>query len=169
MRISARPIARSFISAPLIPFFCLLILTACGPRSHSAPGGVTPGDSVQVAYGTQAKDKVTGAVATVPGEAVATRPLRIETLLRGRVPGLQVVRGPRGPSFRIRSTGTMLLDQEPLVIVDGVMIPGEQLETALAGLLPEQIRSVNVLKDVASTSVYGTRGAGGVIVVVTRK
>jgi TonB-dependent starch-binding outer membrane protein SusC len=169
MRISARPIARSFLSAPLTPLFCLLVLTACARQSHSAPRGETRGDSVQVGYGAQEKEKVTGSVSTVPNEAVAMRPLRIETLLRGRVPGLQVVQGPRGASFRIRSTGTMLLDQEPLVIVDGVMIPGEQLETALAGLLPEQIRSVNVLKDVASTSVYGTRGAGGVIVVVTKK
>lgn len=169
MRISARPIARAFVSAPFIPLCYLLALTACGRHSQTAPRSDRPGDSVQIGYGAQEKEKVIGAVTTVPGEAVAMRPLRIETLLRGRVAGLQVVQGPRGPSFRIRTTGTMLQDQEPLVIVDGVMIPGEQLETALAGLLPEQIRSVNVLKDVASTSVYGTRGAGGVILVVTKK
>lgn len=169
MRNSARPIARSFISAPLTPLFCLLAMTACGRNSKTTPAGAARSDSVQVGYGAQEKEKITTAVTTVPGEAARTRPLRIETLLRGRVPGLQVVNGPRGPSFRIRSTGTMLEDAEPLVVVDGVPIPGEQLETALSGLLPEQIRSVNVLKDVASTSVYGMRGGGGVILIVTKK
>lgn len=158
---------RRLTLAPL----CVSLLLGCGRGSTPAPASsaapVT--DSVQVAYGTQPKDKITGAVATVPEGALAIRPLRIETLLRGRVPGLQVVQGPRGPTFRIRSTGTMLQDQEPLIIVDQIMIPSDQLETALAGLLPGQLRSVTVLKDVASTSVYGTRGAGGVIVIMTKK
>jgi TonB-dependent starch-binding outer membrane protein SusC len=145
----------------------LLTTAACGrPPQPSSP---SPRDSVQVGYGAQPRDKVVGAVGAMSDRDVPGRPLRIEELLRGRVPGLQVVQGSNGPSFRIRGTGSMLVDQEPLVVVDDVPIPSESLTSALAGLTPKDIKSVSVLKDVASTSIYGGRGAGGVILISTKK
>ena len=143
----------------------LVVAAACSPRPHPRPPAA---DSVQVGYGAQPKDKVTGAVSTLSQDDVTTRPLRIEELLRSRVPGLQVIRNGNTVSFRIRGSTSFVADQEPLVIVDDVMIQKGNIANALAGLTPDDIRQVNVLKDVASTSIYGGRGAGGVIVITTK-
>ena len=157
-------------SAPRYLAGAILLLgtAACGRQPQaSSPSPQT--DSVEVGYGAQPRDKVMGAVTALSDSQVAIRPLQIEQLLRGRVAGLQILPGANGPSFRIRGTGSMLVDQEPLFVVDGVPIPQGAVNSALAGLLPNDIKSVNVLKDVASTSIYGGRGAGGVIVIVTKK
>ena len=145
----------------------LLAATACGRRSQRT--SPTPaGDSVEVGYGAQPKDKITGAVTTLSSEDFRTRPQRIEEFLRGKVPGLEIINQGNGFTLRIRGTGSMIVDKEPLVIVDGVMIQEGQIANALAGLTPDDIKQVNVLKDVASTSIYGERGAGGVILITTR-
>jgi TonB-dependent starch-binding outer membrane protein SusC len=133
---------------------------------HSTPGP-RAADSVEIGYGTQRKDKVTGAVTTVPTNG--PRPLSIEELLRGKVAGLEVIQRGNAVSFRIRSSGTMTTDQEPLVIVDGEMIQAGNIAGALAGLTPDDIKQVSVLKDVASTSIYGGRGAAGVILITTAR
>ena len=147
----------------------LLAAAACGRNPQPSPSPSPARDSVDVGYGAQPKDKALGAVTGLSDKEVTTRPLRIEQILRGRVAGLQVVQGPNGPSFRIRGTGSMFVDKEPLFIVDGVQIPEGAVNSALAGLLPDDIKSVSVLKDVASTSIYGGRGAGGVILIATKK
>jgi TonB-dependent starch-binding outer membrane protein SusC len=151
-----------------------LVLIGCGGRGLP-PAGPAPGE-VDVGYGTQPTDKVTGAVTTIGEQQAAgtPRPLRLEDLLRGKVAGLQVVTRPDGrQSLRIRGGTTSLsgnTDQEPLVIVDGVQIPSqENLVSALSGLSPEDIRQVDVLKDIASTSIYGLRGAAGVILITTNR
>jgi TonB-dependent starch-binding outer membrane protein SusC len=144
----------------------LVFMAGCG--AHQAKTR-PPSDTVAVGYGTQPKDKVTGAVTSLNEKQISTQPLKIEELLRGKVAGLQIVNGPSGPSFRIRGTGSMMIDQEPLVIVDGVQIPTGNLNSALAGLHRDDIKGVTVLKDVASTSIYGGRGAGGVILITTKK
>jgi TonB-dependent starch-binding outer membrane protein SusC len=127
-------------------------------------------DSVEIGYGAQPREKVTGAVTSI-SEPDAARPLRVEELLRGKVSGVQVlVRGDR-VTLRIRGDRALIPDQErePLVIVDGVMIQEGNIANALAGLTPDDIRKVDVLKDVASTSIYGSRGAGGVILITTKR
>ena len=144
----------------------LVAVPACshrtGPSSHLA------GDSVQVGYGAQPKEKVAGSVAALSDNDIASRPLRIEELLRGKIPGL-VIRGSGSDlQFRLRGTNSMTVEQEPLVIVDDVMIQSGNLGNALAGLGPDDIKQVSVLKDVASTSIYGMRGAGGVIIIKTK-
>jgi TonB-dependent SusC/RagA subfamily outer membrane receptor len=127
-----------------------------------------PGDSVQIGYGTQARDKVTGAVTTIGEEDLRSRPLRLESVLRGKVPGLVITGTGNSLSLRLRGTNSNVLEQEPLVIVDNVQISAGNIGNALAGLVPEDIKQVSVLKDVASTSIYGSRGAGGVILIQTR-
>ncbi|MGH9888661.1 MAG: TonB-dependent receptor plug domain-containing protein, partial [bacterium] len=99
---------------------------------------------------------------------MSARPRGIEEMLRGRIPGL--VLSGTGPTLtlRLRGTNSLLLDQEPLVIVDDVMIQSGNIANALAGLTPDDIKQVSVLKDVASTSIYGSRGAGGVILIRTK-
>jgi len=128
-------------------------------------------------FGTeQPKDKVTGAVTTIGEDDITKKPLRIEDLLRGKVPGLVVVHNGNAISFRIRGTSSMNAqaggafgdDREPLVVVDGVPIQEGNIANALAGLTPDDIKQINVLKDVASTSVYGVRGANGVILITTK-
>lgn len=133
------------------------------------PGGPGPGE-VDVGYGTQEEEDVTGSVTSVSeAEVEATQPLPIDELLRGRVPGLQVVQRPDGSTgYRLRGTNSMLFDQEPLFVIDGVPISPANLQSALSSLAPEAIRQVDVLKDVSSTSIFGTRGAGGVILITTR-
>jgi TonB-dependent starch-binding outer membrane protein SusC len=145
----------------------VLALAACGrsPRA-SAPA---PADSVQVGYDTQSKDKVTGAVASLSSSQVTRRPLQLEQLLRGRVPGLQILYRGNEVTFRIRGNNSATVEEEPLVVVDGIPIPSSQLGTALSGLTPDDIKRVDVLKDVASTSIYGFRGAAGVIVITTKR
>lgn len=144
----------------------LLGASACGRRSHEMSPRPTA-DSVDMGYGAQPKGKVSGAVTTLSNKDFGTRPQGIEEFLRGKVAGLEIIRRGSGFTFRIRGSGSMIVDKEPLVIVDGVMIQEGNIANALAGLTPDDIKQVNVLKDVASTSIYGGRGAGGVILITT--
>jgi TonB-dependent starch-binding outer membrane protein SusC len=146
------------------------IAGACGGPGLP-PAGPAPG-SVDAGYGgSQPKDETTGAVTSLSDKGVAPPgAVGVEDLLRGRVPGLQIIKGAGGRvTFRIRGINSLQNDQEPLFIVDGVQISAGHVQSALAGVLPQDIRQIDVLKDVASTSVYGMRGAGGVIIINTRR
>ena len=90
--------------------------------------------------------------------------------------GLQVVRLPNGDiSLRIRggdpslSGGGAEVERTPLVVLDGMPVAEGQLSGILRGLDPDDVASIQVLKDVSSTSVYGARGAGGVILITLKK
>jgi TonB-dependent SusC/RagA subfamily outer membrane receptor len=144
----------------------LLGASACSNRAGSAPRPA--GDSVQVGYGAQPKDKVTGSVTTLSDNDISSRPQRIEELLRGKVPGLIILGSGPDLRLRLRGTNSMSIEQDALVIVDDVMIQSGNIANALAGLSPDDIKQVSVLKDVASTSIYGMRGAGGVIIIKTK-
>jgi len=153
----------------------LLTLVGAGPLigasacAHSGSSTSRPAaDSVQVGYGTQPKGKTTGAVTAFSNETLSSGPLRIEELLRGRIPGLVISGSGNSITFRLRGSNSMLFEQEPLVIVDDVMIQSGNIANALAGFTPEDIKQVSVLKDVASTSIYGSRGGGGVILITTK-
>jgi TonB-dependent starch-binding outer membrane protein SusC len=148
----------------------LLVFAGCGGPGLP-PAGPQPGE-VDVGYGTQPAEKTTGAITTVT-ETPPT-PLRLEELLKGKAAGVRIITRPDGTqALQIRGgnpslqTGTD--QQEPLIVVDGVAITQNALVTALAGLTPQDIRQVDVLKDVASTSIYGMRGAAGVIVITTTR
>lgn len=139
--------------------------TAC---TRGTPPQTRPeADTLQIGYEGQPKGKLLGAVSSISEDQV-TGPLRIEQLLRGKVPGLVIEGSGNTLTLRMRGTNSMGLEQEPLVIVDDVMIQSGNIANALAGLTPDDITQVSVLKDVASTSIYGMRGAGGVILIKTK-
>ncbi|WDF70382.1 TonB-dependent receptor [Sphingobacterium oryzagri] len=124
---------------------------------------------VVVGYGTQKKANLTGAVSAISGEELESRPIaNIGQGLQGQMPGLTVrstgntAPGNRAPQFRIRGVGTWG-DANPLIVIDG--IPGGNLNI----LNPNDIENISVLKDAASSSIYGVRGANGVIMVTTKK
>jgi TonB-dependent starch-binding outer membrane protein SusC len=146
----------------------LVAFSACGGPGLP-PAGPTPGEEVDVGYGTRGVTETTGAITSVPEGAVTGNPRHVEELLRGRVAGLQVLRGGGRTTYRIRGVNSLLNDQEPLFIVDGIPVPAGGIDGVLAAVSPEDIRQIDVLKDVASTSIYGTRGAGGVIIINTRR
>lgn len=148
--------------------FALLAVACSSPGLP--PAGPKPGET-DIGYDTKPTEKTTGAVTTVPTEKTgANRPFTLEELLRGKVAGLQVLRGPGGTTvYRIRGQNSLLSDKEPLFVVDGVQMNSLGAERAISGLTLSDIRQVDVLKDVASTSVYGTAAAGGVILITTRR
>lgn len=122
---------------------------------------------VVVGYGTQKKINLTGAVSSISGKDLESRPItNIGRGLQGQMPGLTIrnlntAPGSQAPQIRIRGVGTWG-DANPLIVIDG--IPGGDLNI----LNPDDIESISVLKDAASSSIYGVRGANGVIVVTTK-
>ncbi|OKL38970.1 SusC/RagA family TonB-linked outer membrane protein [Pontibacter flavimaris] len=131
-------------------------------------------------YGTTIEKELTGSVTQVGSEVLEDRPVAsVDQLLQGQVAGLQSIgaSGQPGASqeIRIRGIGSINAGSDPLYVVDGVILnTGDvsRLTTTsnqLAGLNPNDIESVSVLKDAASTSIYGSRGANGVILITTKK
>ena len=120
---------------------------------------------VIVAYGSQKRTKVTGAVSVVNAKDIAAVPItNAESALQGRAPGVTVVNGAPGssPTVKIRGLSTMN-NSAPLYVVDGVLTGN------LSGLSPNDIESISVLKDASTTALYGSKAFNGVIVVTTKK
>ena len=138
-------------------------MAGCGrpPAARPRPAGSPTG------LGAEPADR-TGAVDSVPiptGQHVES----VEDMLQGRIPGLQVLRLANGDiTLRIRGTNSLLEAGDPLVIIDGMAVTPGNLTPALRGLKPHEIQDIRVLKDVSSTSVYGSAGAHGVILITTK-
>ncbi|MCX2575092.1 TonB-dependent receptor [Pedobacter sandarakinus] len=124
-------------------------------------------DVVVVGYGTQKRANVTGAISQVDAKVLEDRPITaVSTGLQGTVTGLTTIGGSGQPgatnsALRIRGTGTTN-NPNPFILIDGV--PGD-----MNWINPDDIESVTVLKDAASSSIYGSRAANGVILVTTKK
>ncbi|MEO5907088.1 MAG: TonB-dependent receptor [Saprospiraceae bacterium] len=117
-------------------------------------------------YGVQKKSNISGSVATVRAEEIAEQPiLRVEQALQGRTAGVQIAQVSGSPgsalTVRVRGVGT-INNSDPLYIVDGMPVEG------LDFLNPNDIESINVLKDAASAAIYGSRGANGVVLITTK-
>lgn len=124
---------------------------------------------VVVGYGTQKKVNLTGSVSTVSAEELTKRPVsNVSNLLQGKVAGLQVSQayakpGDESNTIRIRGLGTFSsAGSDPLVLIDG--IAGD-----MSNVDPNDVESVSVLKDAASSAIYGARAANGVILITTKK
>ncbi len=122
---------------------------------------------VVVGYGTQKKSDLTGAVSTVKGKDLTrTATSNIEQALQGKVSGVYVAPASGTPGagavIRIRGTGT-LNNANPLYVIDGMITYDASMVN------PEDVESVEVLKDASAAAIYGSRGANGVILITTKK
>jgi TonB-dependent SusC/RagA subfamily outer membrane receptor len=117
---------------------------------------VTPGDTP-------------GGTALTAEDIQRTPSVSIEELLTSRFPGVWVARNPDGGLvIRIRGATSIAGRNEPLFVIDGIYIePGRN--GSLKGIVPNDIESIEVLKDVSETAMYGVRGAHGVIVIKTKR
>jgi len=122
-----------------------------------------------VAYGTTTRRSFTGAAAVVKGEKLTKgETSNVTKALEGAIAGVQIASttGQPGSSaaIRIRGLGSVSASQAPLIVVDGVPYEG-----SLNSISPQDIESLNVLKDAAANSMYGARGSNGVILITTKK
>jgi TonB-dependent SusC/RagA subfamily outer membrane receptor len=151
-----------------VPSCWLVLMEGCLSSHTPAPGGVTAVNAeVNVGYGTLRRAEVTGAVWSLAVDELDRQGVgRVEELLQSRVPGLEVIRRPSGElSLRLRGTRSFPADEDALVVVDGIPIrPG-----TLDRINPFDIDHIDVLRDAASASIYGSRGSGGVILITTRR
>ncbi|MCI4668346.1 MAG: TonB-dependent receptor [Bacteroidia bacterium] len=134
-------------------------------------------------YLAQRRGDITGAVGSVSAEDIADVPgIGVQTALRGRVAGVNVIQssGTPGSSIdvRLRGSTSITASNQPLYVVDGVPIisanlaqvgVGGQDQNTLADLNPNDIESIEVLKDASMTAIYGTRAANGVVLINTKK
>lgn len=126
------------------------------------------GEVVAIGYGTQTRRQITGSVANVSEENFNKGLTRdASDLLQGKVAGLTITSGSgdvtRGSQIRLRGTSTLQNDQGPMIVIDGV--PGGDMST----VAPDDIESISVLKDASSAAIYGSRAAGGVILITTKR
>ncbi|WP_434035467.1 SusC/RagA family TonB-linked outer membrane protein [Formosa sp. 4Alg 33] len=120
-----------------------------------------------VGYGTEKRENITAAISSVDPDDIKTLPkANVEEMLQGRMPGVQVMSDNSpggGTSIRVRGFST-INNNDPLVVIDGV-----PTSNGLNSINPQDIESIQVLKDAASSSIYGSRAANGVIVITTKK
>ncbi|WP_232064515.1 SusC/RagA family TonB-linked outer membrane protein [Rhodocytophaga rosea] len=132
---------------------------------------------VVIGYGTAQKSDLTGSVSSIKAETLQERPApSLNQALAGRMAGVQVNTNSGRPggrtTVRVRGFSSINSSNNPLYVVDGVMLPQgnqNQFSNAIDYINPNDIVSVEVLKDASSTAIYGARGANGVILVTTRK
>ena len=132
-------------------------------------GDQTLNEVVVVGYGSQLKKEITGAVQTVSAQEIKDLPVsQIGQKLQGRLAGVQINQTTgkpgQGISIRIRGQVSVSAGSDPLYVIDGFPITGN-----IAQLNPDEIEDLSILKDAASTSLYGSRAANGVVLITTKK
>ena len=127
----------------------------------------TLNEIVVVGYGTEKRENITASISSVdPAEIKSLPKANVTEMLQGRMPGVQVMSDNRpggGTSIRVRGFST-INNNDPLVVIDGV-----PTSNGLSSINPQDIESIQVLKDAASSSIYGSRAANGVVVITTKK
>ena len=124
---------------------------------------------VVIGYGTQRREAVTGSVASMSGEVMrGVASTNISQALQGRIPGVEMSQTSTKPGaamqIRIRGTRSLSASNDPLVVLDGIPFAGN-----LSDINPNEIKSVDILKDASATAIYGSRGANGVLLVTTNR
>ena len=142
--------------------------------------GVGLNEVVVVGYGTQQKRNITGTVGTVKGEDIAALPVQsFDQALQGRVAGVNVSL-PNGvlnnpPVFRVRGISSLNLSSFPLIVIDGVpTFTGDQSQNSaannpLSNINPNDIESIEILKDASAAAIYGSRASAGVVLITTKR
>ena len=137
---------------------------------------------VVIGYGTQKRKELTGAVTTLSKERLAQPVISVNSLLSGAAAGVNISEGGQpGSTFslRIRGGNSINAGNEPLFVVDGVILYGNSATSAevsqltanlnpLAAINPNDIESIEILKDVSATAIYGSRGSNGVVIITTK-
>ena len=143
---------------------------------------------VVIGYGTVLKKDLTGSVSSVKvSETISRQSATVDQLLQGRAAGVQVTQNAANPgsgiSVRIRGTSSLRGNNEPLYVVDGIIISsasedvvatggnntGQEQQNGLNGINPRDIEDIQILKDASATAIYGSRGANGVILITTKR
>ncbi|KAA3438787.1 TonB-dependent receptor [Rufibacter hautae] len=140
---------------------------------------------VVIGYGTTTKSDLTGSVASVKSEELlATPTTSFEQALQGRAAGVQVTQTSGKPgaeaSIRIRGTSSINAGNEPLYVIDGMLVSSDANDmslgvnlgpriSALSTINPNDIESIEVLKDASATAIYGSRGTNGVVLITTKR
>ena len=141
------------------------------------------GEVVVVGYGTQRKSDLTGAVASVPKTLLAQPASSFDNLLQGGVSGVAVTQNSGQPggtaNVRIRGGNSISFGNAPLYVIDGFIIYNNNDYTnvgsngtsvdALSTIDPNDIESIEVLKDASATAIYGSHGANGVVIITTKR
>jgi TonB-linked SusC/RagA family outer membrane protein len=125
---------------------------------------------VVVGYGTQLKKDVTGSVSSVSSARLLDRPaFDIGQAIGGKIAGVKVIERSGAPGgnamIRIRGTNSINSSNDPLFVVDGIV----GVSNAMSILNPNEIQTMDVLKDASATAIYGARGANGVIIITTKR
>lgn len=136
----------------------------------------TLGELVVVGYGTQQKTEVTASIATISTQGIENQPITgLDQAMAGQAAGIQVSQRSASPgggvTVRVRGAGSIGAGNEPLYVVDGIPIEGSFSRdlNPLASINPNDIESIQVLKDASSAAIYGSRGANGVVLITTKR
>lgn len=129
----------------------------------------TLNEVVVVGYGTQKKSQLTGAISSVGAKEIMELPItNARQALQGRAAGVDVTQAGSkpgaGPQIRIRGRRSFNASNDPLFVVDGIPLAG-----GIDDINPQDITSMEILKDASSTAIYGARGANGVVIVTTKR
>jgi TonB-dependent starch-binding outer membrane protein SusC len=137
---------------------------------------------VVVGYGTQIKQNLTGSIATVGAKDIANQPVQsFESAIQGRAAGVVVSSGSgkvgQGISIRVRGSSSVTAGNQPLYVVDGIPVTSVSVGDAvnydpsnpLADINPNDIESIDILKDASASAIYGSRASNGVILITTKK
>lgn len=134
-------------------------------------------EAVAIGYSTIKKRDLTGSVASVGSDAIMKSiPTSADQVLQGRAAGVQLTQNSGlpggGSSIRIRGVNSLNSSNEPIIVIDGVIIDGStgnQTDNALSSINPSDIETMDILKDASATAIYGAQGANGVILITTKR
>ena len=143
-------------------------------KANGGKGNVTLSESAEtldqvivIGYGTVRKADLAGSVGVMDGKKFSDQPItRISDAFQGRISGVQVANSgvPGGTiKIRVRGAGSVNRSNDPLYVIDGIA-----RESGLQGINPEDVQSVQILKDASATAIYGSRGSNGVVLITTK-
>ena len=130
---------------------------------------ISQNDVVVIGYGTAKKSSATGALTSISTKELKDQPVaRLDQAIQGRASGVVIQNNTGGPNgqvtIRIRGANSMIGNNDPLVVIDGIL----SYTTDLTSINPNDVASIEVLKDASATAIYGSRGANGVVLVTTK-